>query len=120
MHHYAMVNTLYIVTHCNSKKQSDIFTYAKYKYLITLLIKSHLVLLRLLDKAMLHSSFHNWPYSADMRGLQVQIILTKYHMYKEISVSYAKRSSKIKCIFKQYCGKLNLSCTHNLGPWMSR
>lgn len=79
MYHYAMANTLYIVTHCNSKKQSDIFTYAKYKYLITLLIKSHLVLLRLLDKAMLHSLFHKRSYSAGMHGWQVQIILTKYH-----------------------------------------
>lgn len=79
MYHYAMVNTLYIVTHCNSKKQSDIFTYAEYKYLITLLIKSHLVLLRLLDKAMLHSLFHKRSYSAGMHGWQVQIILTKYH-----------------------------------------
>lgn len=94
-----MVNALCIVTHCNSKKQSDIFTNAEYKYLITLLIKSHLGLLRLLDKAMLHSSFHNQSYCAGTHGLQAQIILTKYHMYKEISVSYAKHSSNIKCFF---------------------
>lgn len=120
MYHYAMVNTLYIVTHCNSKKQSDIFTYAKYKYLITLLIKSHLGLLRYLDCLIKQCYILHFT-----TGLTLQACMdckrksSSQSMYKEISVPCAKRSSNIKCIFKQYCGKLNLPCTYNLGPWLS-